>query len=144
MMHKSITHHRIPCTGGYDYDRGYFGPFKVCKQLTYNREKCGNDVSKFRLSSEYLYSRVKWLIMVITQTVTVDSDVLLYYRSKHLLSLCRCSICQRSSGCGQLSAAGHLLHTVDHSTCDDLVAREGCHVLHVAGHSQAHTSPAGW
>lgn len=39
-------------TGGYDYDRGYFGPFKVCKQLTYNREKCGNDVSKFRLSSK--------------------------------------------------------------------------------------------
>ncbi|XP_054732581.1 uncharacterized protein LOC129240675 [Anastrepha obliqua] len=38
-------------TGGYDFDRGYFGPFKVCKQLAYNREKCGNDVSKFRLSA---------------------------------------------------------------------------------------------
>nr|XP_036214405.1 uncharacterized protein LOC106619705 isoform X2 [Bactrocera oleae] len=38
-------------TGGYDFDRGYFGLFKVCKQLTYNREKCGNDVSKFRLST---------------------------------------------------------------------------------------------
>ncbi|XP_067646591.1 uncharacterized protein [Eurosta solidaginis] len=37
--------------GGYDFDRGYFGPFKVCKQLTYNREKCGKDVSKFRLST---------------------------------------------------------------------------------------------
>ncbi|XP_037933592.1 uncharacterized protein LOC119668220 [Teleopsis dalmanni] len=37
--------------GGYDYDRGYFGPFKVCKQLAYNREKCGNEVSKFRLNS---------------------------------------------------------------------------------------------
>ncbi|EDW72822.1 uncharacterized protein Dwil_GK16975 [Drosophila willistoni] len=38
-------------SGGFDLDRGYFSPFKVCKQLTYNREKCGNDVSKFRLSN---------------------------------------------------------------------------------------------
>lgn len=37
-------------TDGYDYDHGYFGPFKVCKQLAYNREKCGVDVSKFRLT----------------------------------------------------------------------------------------------
>lgn len=37
-------------TYGYDYDHGYFGPFKVCKQLAYNREKCGVDVSKFRLT----------------------------------------------------------------------------------------------
>lgn len=43
-------------TGGYDYDHGYFGPFKVCKQLAYNREKCGNDVSKFRLSCKFLYT----------------------------------------------------------------------------------------
>ncbi|KAL7734562.1 hypothetical protein ACLKA6_010874 [Drosophila palustris] len=43
-------------SGGYDYDRGYFGPFKVCKQLTYNREKCGNDVSKFRLSNAVFVS----------------------------------------------------------------------------------------
>ncbi|KAH8315729.1 hypothetical protein KR059_012810 [Drosophila kikkawai] len=43
-------------SGGYDFDRGYFGPFKVCKQLTYNREKCGNDVSKFRLSNAVFVS----------------------------------------------------------------------------------------
>lgn len=53
-----FTHSHLP-TGGYDYDRGYFGPFKVCKQLTYNREKCGNDVSKFRLSSEYKSESIK-------------------------------------------------------------------------------------
>ncbi|KAH8296159.1 hypothetical protein KR054_002386 [Drosophila jambulina] len=43
-------------SGGYDFDRGYFGPFKVCKQLTYNREKCGSDVSKFRLSNAVFVS----------------------------------------------------------------------------------------
>ncbi|XP_046807517.1 uncharacterized protein LOC111677156 [Lucilia cuprina] len=45
-------------SGGYDYDNGYFGPFKVCKQLAYNREKCGSDVSKFRLSSAIFISGI--------------------------------------------------------------------------------------
>ncbi|XP_013112168.1 uncharacterized protein LOC106090504 [Stomoxys calcitrans] len=45
-------------SGGYDFDHGYFGPFKVCKQLAYNREKCGNDVSKFRLSSAIFISGI--------------------------------------------------------------------------------------
>ncbi|KAG6446902.1 uncharacterized protein LOC115441381 [Manduca sexta] len=31
-----------------NYDHGYFGPWRVCKKLLYNREKCGSDVSKFR------------------------------------------------------------------------------------------------
>lgn len=31
-----------------NYDQGYFGPWRVCKKLLYNREKCGVDVSKFR------------------------------------------------------------------------------------------------
>lgn len=37
-------------SGGWGADRGYFGPWKVCKQLAYNREKCGQDVSRFRPS----------------------------------------------------------------------------------------------
>ncbi|CAD7082776.1 unnamed protein product [Hermetia illucens] len=37
-------------TAGWDADRGYFGPWLVCKQLSYNREKCGQDVSRFRPS----------------------------------------------------------------------------------------------
>lgn len=41
-------------SGGYDFDHGYFGPFKVCKKLAYNREKCGSDVSKFRLSCKLM------------------------------------------------------------------------------------------
>uniref|UniRef100_A0A1A9UM44 Uncharacterized protein n=1 Tax=Glossina austeni TaxID=7395 RepID=A0A1A9UM44_GLOAU len=45
-------------SGNYDFDRGYFGPFKVCKQLAYNREKCGIDVSKFRLSSAIFISGI--------------------------------------------------------------------------------------
>lgn len=28
--------------GGWDGERGYFGPWKVCKQLNYNREVCGD------------------------------------------------------------------------------------------------------
>ncbi|GBP59188.1 hypothetical protein EVAR_53342_1 [Eumeta japonica] len=33
-----------------NYDHGYFGPWRMCKRLLYNREKCGADVSKFRPS----------------------------------------------------------------------------------------------
>ncbi|XP_044748075.1 uncharacterized protein LOC123309173 isoform X1 [Coccinella septempunctata] len=29
-------------------DNGYFGPWKTCKILMYNRERCGTNVSKFR------------------------------------------------------------------------------------------------
>lgn len=37
--------------GGYrDSDSGYFGPWRVCKRILYNREKCGNEVSRFRPS----------------------------------------------------------------------------------------------
>ncbi|XP_068623101.1 uncharacterized protein [Battus philenor] len=31
-----------------NFDQGYYGPWRVCKKLLYNREKCGTDVSKFR------------------------------------------------------------------------------------------------
>ncbi|XP_049878758.1 uncharacterized protein LOC126375704 isoform X2 [Pectinophora gossypiella] len=34
-----------------NFDQGYFGPWRVCKRLLYNREKCGSDVSKFRPST---------------------------------------------------------------------------------------------
>lgn len=27
--------------GGYQAERGYFGPFKICKKLNYGRETCG-------------------------------------------------------------------------------------------------------
>lgn len=36
--------------GGWESDKGYFGPWRVCKALNYNREKCGSDVSRFRPS----------------------------------------------------------------------------------------------
>lgn len=35
----------------YDQDQGYFGPWRVCKKLQYNREKCGPDI-RFRPSGE--------------------------------------------------------------------------------------------
>ncbi|XP_075981903.1 uncharacterized protein LOC142980422 isoform X2 [Anticarsia gemmatalis] len=34
-----------------NFDQGYFGPWRVCKKLLYNREKCGTDVSKFHPSA---------------------------------------------------------------------------------------------
>ncbi|XP_026724813.1 uncharacterized protein LOC113491839 isoform X2 [Trichoplusia ni] len=34
-----------------NFDQGYFGPWRVCKKLLYNREKCGTDVSKFHPST---------------------------------------------------------------------------------------------
>ncbi|XP_057658476.1 uncharacterized protein LOC130895270 [Diorhabda carinulata] len=36
--------------GGFGEEEGYFGPWKTCKFLLYNRERCGNDASRFRPS----------------------------------------------------------------------------------------------
>lgn len=36
--------------GGYGDDRGYFGLFTTCKMLARNRERCGEDYSRFRPS----------------------------------------------------------------------------------------------
>lgn len=38
--------------GGFGSDRGYFSPWRICKELTYNREKCGSseNVSRFKPS----------------------------------------------------------------------------------------------
>lgn len=33
---------------GRQSEHGYFGPWKVCQTLTYERERCGTDVSRFR------------------------------------------------------------------------------------------------
>lgn len=39
---------------GYE-DQGYFGPWKICRQLSYSyREKCGPEVSYFRPSRKCL------------------------------------------------------------------------------------------
>lgn len=34
-----------------NFEQGYFGPWIMCKKMYYNREKCGDDVSKFRPSA---------------------------------------------------------------------------------------------
>lgn len=39
--------------GGYQAERGYFGPWKVCKKLNYNREFC-SDTLRFRVSGEFV------------------------------------------------------------------------------------------
>nr|CAI5852177.1 unnamed protein product [Callosobruchus analis] len=35
--------------GGPGDEKGYFGPWKTCKLLLYNRERCGKDASRFRV-----------------------------------------------------------------------------------------------
>lgn len=40
--------------GGYQAERGYFGPWKVCKQLSYNRELCG-DRFRFQVSGKSVF-----------------------------------------------------------------------------------------
>lgn len=37
--------------GGFAVERGYFGPWQVCRQLQYERERCGRNVSRFQPSS---------------------------------------------------------------------------------------------
>ncbi|KAB0792879.1 hypothetical protein PPYR_12499 [Photinus pyralis] len=36
--------------GGPSAEKGYFGPWRTCKQLLYHRERCGKDASRFRVS----------------------------------------------------------------------------------------------
>lgn len=40
--------------GGWEADRGYFGPWKVCKILSYGREICGREDFRFRPSGNYI------------------------------------------------------------------------------------------
>lgn len=53
----------------YGSDRGYFGPFRVCKELTYDRQKCGSaeNISRFRPSFFVFVSG----IMVVASTVSL-------------------------------------------------------------------------
>lgn len=37
---------------GREDDRGYFGPWKTCKLLLYNRERCGEGVSRFQATGK--------------------------------------------------------------------------------------------
>lgn len=55
--------------GGFGADKGYFGPWKVCKELPYNREKCGSaeSVSRFRPSSFVFISGV----MIVLSTISL-------------------------------------------------------------------------
>ncbi|XP_018570466.1 uncharacterized protein LOC108910368, partial [Anoplophora glabripennis] len=36
--------------GGFGDEKGYFGPWRTCKLLLYNRERCGKDASRFKVS----------------------------------------------------------------------------------------------
>lgn len=53
--------------GGFAADRGYFGPWKVCKELTYNREKCGSaeSVSRFRPSGFVFASGIMIVVSAV-------------------------------------------------------------------------------
>jgi hypothetical protein len=53
--------------GGFGSERGYFSPWKVCKELSYNREQCGQASSRFRPSSFVFASG----IMIVVSTITL-------------------------------------------------------------------------
>ncbi|CAG9129873.1 unnamed protein product [Plutella xylostella] len=54
---------RVRCTfENPNFDQGYFGPWRVCKKLLYNREKCGSEVSKFRPSSRAVCYKVNYRV----------------------------------------------------------------------------------
>lgn len=61
--------------GGFGTDRGYFGPWKVCKELTYNREKCGSseNISRFRPSSFVFISG----IMIVVSSISLGTYCIL-------------------------------------------------------------------
>lgn len=37
-------------SGGWEAERGYFGPWTVCKTLSYGREICGREEFRFKTS----------------------------------------------------------------------------------------------
>ncbi|KAL5291650.1 hypothetical protein ACFFRR_010823 [Megaselia abdita] len=83
--------------GYYEVDKGYFSPFKVCKQLGYNREKCGSDVSRFRPSSMAMLTGILaigsclllagFCVLSVIQLAMISSrdKVVLQYKSNVML-----------------------------------------------------------
>lgn len=53
--------------GSFGSDRGYFGPWKVCKELTYDRTRCGSseNVSRFRPSHFVLASGITLVVSTV-------------------------------------------------------------------------------
>lgn len=53
--------------GGFGSDHGYFGPWKVCKELAYNREKCGSheNASRFKPSNFVFASGIAIVLSTI-------------------------------------------------------------------------------
>lgn len=53
---------------GFGSDRGYFGPWSVCKELTYDRTRCGSseNISRFRPSRFVLASGIVIVISAIS------------------------------------------------------------------------------
>lgn len=65
--------------GGYQSERGYFGPWKVCKKLNYGREICG-DRFRFQVSglSHYL---INWFLCKNENTRFFERPVYKRYQS---------------------------------------------------------------
>ena len=61
--------------GGFGSDNGYFSPWKVCKELTYNREKCGTfeNTSRFKPSNLVFVSGV----MIVLSTISLGTYCIL-------------------------------------------------------------------
>ncbi|CAH0664150.1 unnamed protein product [Spodoptera exigua] len=80
-----------------NFDQGYFGPWRVCKKLLYNREKCGSDVSKFHPSTAVYIAGVVasvgvsilgvFCILSVLQLAMISSKERVAFKYTHLVML---------------------------------------------------------
>lgn len=80
-----------------NYEYGYFGPWRVCKILLYNREKCGIDVTKFRPLSVVYYAGVfgaigvsvlgVFCILSVLQLAMISSKEKVGFKYTHVVML---------------------------------------------------------
>lgn len=54
-IHSYLPLKYISFTAGTAVERGYFGPWRTCKILLYNRERCGQNVSRFQPVCKFQY-----------------------------------------------------------------------------------------
>ncbi|CAG9782209.1 unnamed protein product [Diatraea saccharalis] len=80
-----------------NYEQGYFGPWIMCKKMYYNREKCGEDVSKFRPSAAVYISGVVgaigvtvlgvFCVLSVLQLAMISSKERVGFKYTHLVMM---------------------------------------------------------
>ncbi|KAM3966017.1 uncharacterized protein ACR2FA_012877 isoform 1-T1 [Aphomia sociella] len=80
-----------------NYEQGYFGPWNMCKKMSYYREKCGADVSKFRPSTAVYIAGVVaaigvtvlgvFCILSVLQLAMISSKERVGFKYTHLVMM---------------------------------------------------------